>query len=161
VARQGGDRGPTTVFATGWSYGGYLTLQALGTKPDLWAGGMAGIAVADWAIAHEDTTDTLRGVRAARFGGTPEEQPERYAASSPITYAQDVKAPVLIIQGRNDTRTPPRSGEMYEAKMKALGKAIEVHWFNAGHGSLVVDQAIEHQELMLRFAGRIIGAPGS
>jgi len=152
---------PARVFATGWSYGGYLTLLALGTRPDLWAGGMAGIAVADWAIAHEDTTDTLRGVRAARFGGTPEEQPDRYAASSPITYAQHVKAPVLIIQGRNDTRTPPRSVEMYEAKMKALGKAIEVHWFDAGHGSLVVDQAIEHHELMLRFAGRIIGAPES
>jgi dipeptidyl aminopeptidase/acylaminoacyl peptidase len=62
---------------------------------------MAGIAVADWAIAHEDTTDTLRGVPAARFGGTPQEQPERYAAASPITYAKNVEAPVLIIQGRN------------------------------------------------------------
>src|SRR5262245_58167065 len=150
---------PARVFATGWSYGGFLTLVARGTKPDLWAGGMAGIAVADWAIAHEDTTDTLRGVRAARFGGTPEEQPDRYVASSPITYAQHVKAPVLIIQGRNDTRAPPRSVEAYEAEMKALGKAIEVHWFDAGHGSMVVDQAIEHHELMLRFAGRVIGAP--
>lgn len=152
---------PAKVFATGWSYGGYLTLQALGTKPELWAGGMAGIAVADWAIAHEDTTDTLRGIRAARFGGTPQEQPERYAASSPITYAQSVKAPVLIIQGRNDTRTPPRSVEAYEAKMKSLGKPIEVHWFDGGHGSLVAEQAIEHQELMLRFASRIIGASES
>ncbi len=149
---------PARVLVTGWSYGGYLTLQALGTRPDLWAAGMAGIAVADWAIAHEDTTDTLRGWRAARFGGTPEEVPERYAASSPITYAQHVRAPVMIIQGRNDTRTPPRSVEVYEAKMKALGKAIEVHWFDAGHGSLVVDQAIEHHELMLRFAQRVLCA---
>lgn len=150
---------PARVLLTGWSYGGYLTLQALGTRPDLWAGGMAGIAVADWAISHADTTDTLRGWRAARFGGTPEEVPERYAASSPITYAQHVKAPVMIIQGRSDTRTPPRSVQAYEAKMKALGKSIEVHWFDAGHGSLVVDQAIEHHELMLRFAQRILGLP--
>ena len=144
------------VFVTGWSYGGYLTLQALGTRPTLWAGGMAGIAVADWAIAHEDTTDTLRGIRAARFGGTPQEQPERYAASSPITYAKDVQAPVLIIQGRNDTRTPRRSVDAYEATMKALGKSIEVHWFDAGHGSLVIDQAIEHHALMLDFARRVL-----
>ena len=149
---------PARVLVTGWSYGGYLTLLALGTQPDLWAGGMAGIAIADWAIAHEDTTDTLRSWRAARFGGTPEEVPERYAASSPITYAQHVKAPVMIIQGRNDTRTPPRSVEAYEAKMKALGKSIEVHWFDAGHGSLVVDQAVEHHELMLQFARRVLGA---
>jgi dipeptidyl aminopeptidase/acylaminoacyl peptidase len=147
---------PSRVFVTGWSYGGYLTLQALGTRPGLWAGGMAGIAIGDWAIAHEDTTDTLRSLRAARFGGTPQEQPERYAAASPITYAKDVRAPVLIIQGRNDTRTPPRSIEAYEAAMKALGKSIEVHWFDAGHGSLVVDQAIEHHALMLDFARRVL-----
>jgi dipeptidyl aminopeptidase/acylaminoacyl peptidase len=147
---------PSRVFLTGWSYGGYLTLQALGTRPTLWAGGMAGIAVGDWAIAHEDTTDTLRGLRAARFGGTPEEQPQRYAASSPITYAKDVQAPVLIIQGRNDTRTPRRSIDAYEATMKALGKSIEVHWFDAGHGSLVVEQAIEHHALMLDFARRVL-----
>ncbi len=147
---------PSRVFVTGWSYGGYLTLQALGTRPALWAGGMAGIAVADWAIAHEDTTDTLRNLRAARFGGTPDEQPERYAASSPMTYVQHVKAPVMIIQGRNDTRAPARSVEAYEAKMKALGKAIEVHWFDAGHGSLVVDQAMDHHALMLDFARRVL-----
>jgi dipeptidyl aminopeptidase/acylaminoacyl peptidase len=147
---------PSRVFVTGWSYGGYLTLQVLGTRPALWAGGMAGIAIGDWAIAHEDTTDTLRSLRAARFGGTPQEQPERYAAASPITYVKNVKAPVLIIQGRNDTRTPPRSVEAYEAAMKAVGKSIEVHWFDAGHGSLVVDQAIEHHALMLDFAQRVL-----
>ena len=152
---------PARVLVTGWSYGGYLTLLALGRRPDLWAGGMAGIAIADWAIAHEDTTDTLRGWRAARFGGTPEEVPERYVASSPITYAEYVKAPVMIIQGRNDTRTPPRSVEAYEAKMKTLGKTIKVHWFDAGHGSLVVNQAVEHHELMLRFAQSVLGASES
>jgi dienelactone hydrolase len=149
---------PDHVFLTGWSYGGYLTLQALGTYSGLWAGGMAGIAVADWALAHADTTDTLRSVRALRFGGTPEQIPERYAASSPITYAEKVKAPVLIIQGRNDTRTPPRSIEQYEAKMKSLGKDVQVHWFDAGHGSFSVEQNIEFQELMLRFAYRMLNS---
>jgi dipeptidyl aminopeptidase/acylaminoacyl peptidase len=152
---------PDQVFLTGWSYGGYLTLQALGTYPELWAGGMAGIAVADWAIAHVDTTDTLRSVRALRFGGTPEQVPERYTTSSPITYAEKVETPILIMQGRNDTRTPPRSIEMYEAKMKSLGKDIEVHWFDAGHGSLSVNQNIEFQELMLRFVYRILNSKGS
>ena len=54
------------------------------------------------------------------------------------------------------TREPRRSVDTYEAKMKALGKAIEVHWFDAGHGSLVVDQAIEHHALMLDFARRVL-----
>ena len=29
---------PNEIFLTGWSYGGYLTLQALGKHPELWAG---------------------------------------------------------------------------------------------------------------------------
>src|SRR5262249_37528597 len=127
-----------------------------GTRRALGAGGMAGIAIGDWAIAHEDTTDTLRSLRAARFGGTPQEQPERYAAASPITYVKNVKAPVLIIQGRNDTRTPPRSVEAYEAAMKALGKSIEAHGSAAGQGWLVVARAIEHPALMPDFAQRVL-----
>jgi dipeptidyl aminopeptidase/acylaminoacyl peptidase len=68
-----------------------------------------------------------------------------------------VRVPVLIIQGRNDTRTPARPVELYEARMKALGKPIEVHWFNAGHGGSRADTAlsIAHQELKLRFAERL------
>lgn len=156
---------PDAVFLTGWSYGGYLTLQALGKCPDLWAGGMAGIAIADWRVQYEDTADTLRGYQVALLGGTPQTQPEVYAAASPITYAERVRAPVLIIQGRNDTRTPPRPVQMYEEKLKALGKQIEVVWFDAGHlGAFAQsEQSIAHQWLMLDFARRVLasgsGAP--
>jgi dipeptidyl aminopeptidase/acylaminoacyl peptidase len=150
---------PDAIMLTGWSYGGYLTLQALGTRPELWAGGMAGIAIADWSVQYEDTAGMLRGYQVALFGGTPAEYPERYAASSPISYAEQVRAPLLIIQGRNDTRTPARPIEMYEAKMKGLGKTISVHWFETGHlGSFAqTNLAIQHQEMMLRFAYSVLG----
>ena len=36
------------IFKTGGSYGGYLTLLSLGKRPELWAGGMAMVAIADW-----------------------------------------------------------------------------------------------------------------
>lgn len=148
---------PEQIFLTGWSYGGYLTLQALGTRPELWAGGMAGVPVTDWAD-NQDEAETLKRYDIALMGGTPEEKPEQYRISSPITYVDQIKAPVLIIQGRNDTRCPARPVEAYEAKMKALGKSIEVHWFDAGHLSAYtqVERSIEHQEIMLRFAYRIL-----
>ncbi len=145
------------ILLTGRSYGGYLTLLGLGKRSDLWAGGMAGVAIADWAVQYEDSADTLRGVQVAFFGGMPQEQPERYARSSPITYAENVTAPVMIIQGRHDTRTPARPVEMYEAKLKTLGKRIELHWFDAGHLGAGIEQDIQHQELKLRFAYRVLG----
>jgi dienelactone hydrolase len=146
-----------SILITGWSYGGYLTLQALGKRPDLWAGGMAGIAIADWSLMYEDQAETLRGYQRALFEGTPEEKPDAHQESSPITYAAEVRAPVLVIQGSNDTRCPPRQMRAYEEVMRGAGKDIQIHWFEAGHGSNAVDQQIEHMELLLRFAYRVLG----
>jgi dipeptidyl aminopeptidase/acylaminoacyl peptidase len=146
------------VFLTGWSYGGYLTLLALGQRPELWAGGLAGIAIADWTMSYEDSSPLLRGYQRSLFGGTPEEKPDLYRRASPITYAERVAAPLLIIQGRNDTRTPARPIEAYERRMRELGKEVEVHWFDAGHSGPFADveRAIEHQEMMLGFARRVL-----
>lgn len=148
---------PDAILLTGGSYGGYLTLQAAGRRPDLWAGGMAEVAIADWKTMYEDEADSLRGVQRALFGGTPDEVPEATRKSSPITYAEQVKAPLMVIQGENDTRCPARQMKVYEEKLLSLGKQIEVHWFNAGHGSRAQEKRIEHQELMLRFAYRVLG----
>jgi dipeptidyl aminopeptidase/acylaminoacyl peptidase len=150
---------PEQVLLTGGSYGGYLTLLGLGKRPELWAGGMALIAIADWAIQYEDSAETLKGYQVALFGGTPQDRPELYAAASPITYVEQVRAPVLIIQGRNDTRTPARPIQLYEQRMRALGKPIEVVWFDAGHlgASAQTEQFIGFQERMLAFTRQVVG----
>lgn len=147
---------PDQIFLTGWSYGGYNTLMGLGKWPDLWAGGMTGIAIADWAMMYEDCAYTLKGFDVALFGGTPQEKPEQYRLSSPMTYAEQVRAPLLIIQGRHDTRTPARPIEVYEQKLKTLGKSVEVHWFDAGHIGAGVEQYIKHFELMLKLVYRVL-----
>ena len=143
---------PRAVFLTGGSYGGYLTLHAIARKPELWAGGMASVAVADWSQMYEDVNEGLRGILRNLLGGTPGETPEAYEKSSPITHAERIQAPILVLQGRNDIRCPARQMEVYEAKLKALGKEISVQWFDAGHGALVQERRIEHQEMKLRFA---------
>jgi dipeptidyl aminopeptidase/acylaminoacyl peptidase len=146
------------VFLTGWSYGGYLTLQAMGVHPQLWAGGIGGVVVADWITQYEDESEMLRGYDMALFGGTPEQKREAYVRASPITYVENLAAPILIIQGRNDTRDPPRQVELYEAKARSLGKNVKVEWFDTGHvGSMAnVRLSIAHQELMLQWVYNIL-----
>lgn len=148
---------PDQILLTGRSYGGYLTLQALGKHPDLWAGGMGGIAVADRTLQYKYSSDKHKGYIAGLFGGTPDEMPEQYRKSSPTTYVEHVTAPVLLIQGRNDTRCPARQIEVYEEQMRARGKHIEILWFDAGHGSRSTDDRIATQERMLRFAYQALG----
>lgn len=148
---------PDAILKTGGSYGGYLTLQALGKLPDLWAGGMAVVAIADWSLMYEDMAETLRGYQRSLFGGEPDDMPEQMAKSSPITYAEQVKAPIQVIQGENDTRCPSRQMHVYEEKMTDLGKQVEMVWFNAGHGSREKEQSVRNQEHQLRFAYRVLG----
>jgi len=47
--------------------------------------------------------------------------------------------------------------KVYEERLKSLGKSINIHWFDAGHGSRAQEQQIEQQELMLRFAYQVLG----
>jgi dipeptidyl aminopeptidase/acylaminoacyl peptidase len=149
---------PTRIFPSGGSYGGYLTLLALGRRPDLWAGGLAAVAIADWKMLYEDSADIFGGYCVALFGGTPAELPERYTASSPSADVEAVRAPLLIIQERHDARTPARQVEVYADRLRQLGKPVELHWFETGHlGSFAnAEQGIAYQELMLAFARRVL-----
>jgi dipeptidyl aminopeptidase/acylaminoacyl peptidase len=146
-----------SILVMGGSYGGYLTLQALGRRPELWAGGIGIVAIADWRLMYEDQAETLRGYQRSLFGGTPDDLPEQHAKSSPITYAEQIRAPLLIIQGKNDTRCPSRQMEVYVQKLKACDKDVQIEWFDAGHGSRAIEQNIQHQELMMRWAYRVLG----
>lgn len=147
---------PDAVFLAGESYGGFLTLLAIGKRPEFWVGGMAGRAIADWTLLYADENETMRSFQRAMFGGTPQDKPEAHRRSSPITYAGQIHAPILVIQGDNDTRSPARQMQAFEARLKSLNKHIEVHWADTGHGLHIQEQRLEQLELKLQFAHRIL-----
>ncbi len=146
------------VALAGGSWGGYLTLLGLGCTPDLWAAGAASVPVADYVAAYEDEMDALQAIDRSLFGGSPDEVPERYAASSPISYVQQVQAPVLVLAGANDPRCPLRQIENYLERLAQLGKPHEVYRFDAGHGSLVVEERIRQMEAEIDFVRRHVPA---
>jgi dienelactone hydrolase len=140
----------------GASWGGYLTLLGLGTQPDRWAAGVAGVPVADYVAAFEDEMEPLRAFDRALFGGSPEELPELYRECSPLTYAEAVRAPVLVVAGENDPRCPIRQIDNYLDRLAELGKPYEVYRYDAGHGSLVVAETIKQTAIEIDFAKRAL-----
>jgi acetyl esterase/lipase len=145
---------PERLVLTGGSWGGYLTLLGLGTQPDQWSLGIASVPVADFVAAYEDEMEGLRAYDRALFGGSPEELPELYRECSPITYVDNVQVPVLVVAGANDPRCPLRQIENYLSRLAELDRPHEVYRYDAGHGSLVVEERIRQQEAMLDFARR-------
>jgi dipeptidyl aminopeptidase/acylaminoacyl peptidase len=147
------------VLVTGASYGGFLTLYALSVRPELWAGGIAEVATADWLLQYEDANPANRRAAATWQGGTPEQVPERYRASSPITHLGALTAPLLIRQGRHDSRCPARQMEVYEQEARRLGKPVTVVWDEGGHAS--PDDPMEYLQQVLDFAAACVAPAGS
>ncbi|GAA4947165.1 prolyl oligopeptidase family serine peptidase [Streptomonospora halophila] len=157
---------PDRLLIEGGSWGGYLALLALGRRPGDWTAGIAAVPIADYEAAYADQMEALRAFDRSLFGGSPDEVPELYRASSPITYAADVRAPVLVLAGENDPRCPIRQVDNYLARLAELGSPHEVYRFDAGHGSFVVEERIRQTAVELDFALRITGqregaAPGA
>lgn len=148
---------PAKLVLAGGSWGGFLTLLGLGTQPDSWAVGVAAVPVADYVTAYGDEMEALKALDRTLFGGSPEEVPERFEASSPITYVEKVKAPVYISAGLNDPRCPIRQIDDYVERLEDLGKVHEVYRYDAGHGSLVVEERIKQLRLELDFVLRHLG----
>jgi pimeloyl-ACP methyl ester carboxylesterase len=143
----------------GGSWGGYLTLLGLGTQPDLWAAGVAAVPVADYVAAYEDEMEPLRAFDRSLFGGSPSEVPDVYERCSPLTYVGEVAAPVLVLAGANDPRCPIRQIDNWLDAAAALGKEVEVYRFDAGHGSLVIEERIRQMRAELEFVARRLGLP--
>lgn len=135
---------PGHTVLSGESYGGFLTLLAMVWQPELWAAGIAEVAIGDWTSAYRDAAPAIRGAMATWFGGTPDQLPELYRDRSPITHLDRLRAPVLIRQGRSDTRTPPAQLAGYLARAQELGKDVTVQWYDGGHGSAGDTGSAEH-----------------
>ncbi|HEY3837521.1 MAG TPA: S9 family peptidase [Bryobacteraceae bacterium] len=85
---------PARVGLYGWSYGGYMTLYSLCNAPERFQAGVAGAPVTSWR--------TYDSIYTERYMGLPEENPEAYDKTSPITHAGSLKAQLLIIHNIED-----------------------------------------------------------
>src|SRR6266699_6051479 len=114
----------------GYSYGGYMTLMALGKEPELFSCGVAGAPVADWKEMHETSDALYRGFIEELFDNKLELLSDR----SPITYVEHVRRPVCIIASQNDSRNPDQAGAKicYGAGKTVEGLRAALH---AGHGT--------------------------
>ena len=150
---------PARLVLAGGSWGGYLTLLGLGRQPDAWSLGVAVVPVADYVAAYEDEMEPLRAFDRSLFGGSPAERPEFYRERSPITCAERLRVPVLVMAGRNDPRCPIRQIRRYLARLAELGRPYELYEFDAGHSSLVVAERIRQLETQVDFVHRHLGTP--
>ena len=104
----------TRIGMYGGSYGGFITLMALLTKPNEFACGAALRSVTDWAhYNHEYTSNILN---------SPETDPEAYRKSSPIYFAENLQDPLLMLHGMVDDNVQFQDVVRLSQRFIELGK---------------------------------------
>ncbi len=104
------------IGITGWSYGGYMTSWLNGKYPDKWKAAVEGAALNDWVMDY--TIAYYQSYDLYFFGGSPWVKKYRdiWREQSPIIFAENVKAPTLILGNAGDPNVPIiNSYEMYHA----------------------------------------------
>jgi dipeptidyl aminopeptidase/acylaminoacyl peptidase len=121
----------THLVAMGGSYGGFMTLAVLVEDPELWDAAIDVVGVTDFHSFFKNTSGWRRAIRAAEYGDPDSPDSEFLAEFSPLRRAHRIKAPLLIIHGRNDVRVPV--SEAYQIHEAASDSELLV-FDDEGHG---------------------------
>ncbi len=127
-----GDRDRIAVM--GPSYGGFMTLSALTTYPDLWAAGVDLYGISDFGTMLKNTSSYRRKHRAAEYGD-PEADADFLAEIAPINHVDRTRAPLMVLHGDTDPRVPISETEQMVIQVKEQGGEVEyVRFEGEGHG---------------------------
>ncbi|CAA9302050.1 MAG: Acylamino-acid-releasing enzyme [uncultured Friedmanniella sp.] len=118
----------------GGSYGGYMVLAGATMQPDLWAAGVDIVGISSLVTFLENTSGYRRAYREREYGSLEHDR-ELLVRASPVTYLDQLRAPLFVIHGANDPRVPLSEAEQIVAALAARGIPHELKVYaDEGHG---------------------------
>ena len=131
VTQHGIDSNRVGIY--GGSYGGFISLMGLLTKPNEFACGAALRSVTDWAHYNQEYTSNILNY--------PETDPEAYRKSSPIYFAENLSKPLIMLHGMVDDNVQFQDVVRLSQRFIELGKKewelavypVEAHGFREAY----------------------------
>jgi dipeptidyl aminopeptidase/acylaminoacyl peptidase len=125
---------PNRVGVYGGSYGGFAVLSCVTRLPEYWAAAVDIFGPSNLVTFCRAVPPTWRRLVAA-WVGDPDTEEEFLRERSPIAYVDDVRAPLLVIQGANDPRVVKAESDQMVERLRDLGRTVEYEVFgDEGHG---------------------------
>jgi len=112
---------PDSLAVRGWSYGGILGGWTI-TQTDRFKAASVGAMVSDWTSEYGPGFNY--DVRRWYIGGTPWDNADEWRQRSPLTHAQNVTTPTLILHGINDRTDTEAQSMTFYAALKDMGKTV-------------------------------------
>jgi dipeptidyl aminopeptidase/acylaminoacyl peptidase len=127
---------PKRVVVAGGSYGGYLSLATLVNYSDRLRGGVDVSGIGDFVSFLTNTAPYRQNQRRAEYGDERDLEMRSFLRRiSPLTNAERITRPLLVVHGRNDPRVPLSEAEQIVNKLRAKGREV---WYlsaaDEGHG---------------------------
>ncbi len=143
---------PERVCVYGGSYGGYASAQSLVRFNDFYRCGViiAGFFDAKTQMSRSDVDDAYFGdnYMAMAMGDSD----EKLRALSPMYHIDKIKAPMLLLHGEEDDRTPFKGAEEFVDALKKAGKDFDYHWYKKeGHGNRKLENRIDEWQRIEAF----------
>ncbi|MGD9402758.1 MAG: S9 family peptidase [bacterium] len=138
------------IAVKGGSYGGYVTLAALVDYPEIFGAGICSVGISNFVTFLQNTADYRRAIREAEYGPLSDE--EFLTEISPLTNAEQIRAPLLIAHGENDPRVPVDEARQIARSIKARGGTVETLIFpDEGHGIGKLSNRLIYYRKMVEF----------
>jgi dipeptidyl aminopeptidase/acylaminoacyl peptidase len=152
--RETGRADPRRIAVMGGSYGGFMTLAALTTYPEIWAAGVDIVGIANWVTFMEHTGPWRRKLREAEYGSLAQHR-DLLERISPLHRADRIRAPLMVIHGANDPRVPVGEAEQIVAAVRAHEVPCEyLRYEDEGHGLVKLSNRIPAYTAIARFLDR-------
>jgi dipeptidyl aminopeptidase/acylaminoacyl peptidase len=127
----------------GGSYGGFMTLMAIGKTPEVWAAAVDEYGILDWYTMLEHEDPSLQAYEKSLLGD-PVKDKAVYDASSPLKYIRNAQAPLLVLQGERDIRVPMEEAQQVVAILKKEGRTVDaVYYPEEGHGFIKREHQVD------------------
>lgn len=147
------------VAVYGGSYGGYSANMQMLQYPELYAAGVSKVGLSDLRDMYENSMPHFKTELMEKYLGTPDENPTLYEERSPVTHAENLDVPLMIVHGVNDSRVPISQARLFREALEDAGYEPDedfeyVELGAEGHGSTDIDQKVRTLTLLDEFLER-------
>ena len=108
---------PQRIGIRGWSYGGFMTVNALLNAPDVFKAGFAGAPVTNWV--NYDTIYT------ERYMGLPKDNPDGYRDTALPPRAKNLKGRLMLVHNFEDDNVLFQNSIQLASALELAGKQFE------------------------------------
>ncbi len=151
---------PEKIGIIGGSYGGYMTMAAMAFVPDEFKVGVNFFGVTNWLRTLKSVPPWWASFRDALY----QEMGDPFTADSvrlynisPLFHAQNIKNPVMVLQGANDPRVLQAESDEIVAAVKANNIPVEYVIFpDEGHGFRKKENEIKAGSQILSFLDKYL-----